>query len=295
MAVNPGTVDTGGIDFATLLELEDRGDGRYRGVCHEGAPMRAFGGHLAAQAFTAAASTVPAGQAPASMHAYFAKAAVPGQPIDYVVELTRDGGSLSTRSVTAHQLGQTVLVLMASFQRPEEGPKRQRRPEGSVVPPEEGDDRARAGQATVRERAVEQHEAAGPDRAGSDPGIGYYSRWMRACRPIGDNAALQAGAVVYMADMVLTGAALQPHRNQSEGAARATSLDHSLWFHSSIRAEQWLLLEAGSPVLEGSRGLAFAHIYSSSGALVATAAQEILARQLGAWQRITVIHRGSGL
>jgi acyl-CoA thioesterase II len=270
------------MDFATLLELEDRGDGRYRGLCHEGAPMRAFGGHLAAQAFTAAASTVPVSQAPASMHAYFAKAAVPGQPVDYVVELTRDGGSLSTRSVTAQQLGQTVLMLMASFQRPEDGPQRQRRPEGSLVPPDEGDHRTAPGRATtVRERAVEQHEAAGLDRDGGDPGIGYCSRWMRACLPIGDNAALQAGAVVYMADMVLTAAALQPHRNQSESAARATSLDHSLWFHGSIRAEQWLLLEASSPVLAGSRGLAFAHIYSTSGALVATAAQEILARQLG--------------
>jgi acyl-CoA thioesterase-2 len=282
MSVNPSTVNSGDIDFATLLKLDDRGDGRYRGLCHEGAPMRAFGGHLAAQAFTAAASTVPVSQVPASMHAYFAKAAVPGQPIDYLVEITRDGGSLSTRSVTAQQLGQTVLVLMASFHRPEDGPKRRRRPEGGLVPPEEVDRSAWPGQATGRERAVEQQEAALPGRPEDDPGIGHHRRWMRACLPIGDNAALQAGAVIYMADMVLTAAALQPHRDQSQGAARSTSLDHSLWFHSAIRAEQWLLIEASSPVLEGSRGLALAHIYSTSGALVATGAQEILARQLGA-------------
>jgi acyl-CoA thioesterase II len=282
MSADPTIVGTGDIDFATLLELEDRGDGRYRGLCHEGAPMRAFGGHLAAQAFTAAAGTVPVSQVPASMHAYFAKAAGPGQPIDYDVEITRDGGSLSTRSVTAKQHGQTVLVLMASFHRPEDGPKRQRLPEGGTTPPAEEDHRARPGQAAVRERAVEQHVLALPDHTDSDPGIGHDRRWMRACLPIGDNAAMQAGAVIYMADMVLTAAALQPYRNQSQGAARSTSLDHSLWFHSAIRAEQWLLLEASSPVLEGSRGLALAHIYSASGALVATAAQEILARQLGA-------------
>ena len=62
---------------------------------------------------------------------------------------------------------------------------------------------------------------------------------------------------------------------------RAASLDHSVWFHSEVRADQWLLLEATSPVLNGSRGLAVAHVYSTSGALVATAAQEVQARQLG--------------
>jgi acyl-CoA thioesterase II len=281
MSVNPAAVNAGDMDFATLLELEDRGDGRYRGRCHEGAPMRAFGGQLAAQAFAAAAGTVPVSQAPASMHAYFAKAAAAGQPIDYVVDMTRDGGSFSTRSVTAQQHGQTVLLLMASFHRPEEGPRRQRRPAGDLTTPDADDQGARPGEPSARLRAVEQHVLALPDPADGDPGIGHHRRWMRARAPIGDNAALQAAAVIYLADMVLTAAALQPHRHPSPGGARATSLDHSLWFHRAIRADQWLLLEASSPVLEGSRGLALAHIYSESGALVATAAQEILARQLG--------------
>ncbi len=81
------------VTFSDLLDLDDLGDGRYRGVCHEGAPARAFGGQVAAQAFTAAAKTAPAGQQPASMHAYFVKTATAGEPVDYVVTVAGDGNT----------------------------------------------------------------------------------------------------------------------------------------------------------------------------------------------------------
>ena len=44
----------------------------------------------------------------------------------------------------------------------------------------------------------------------------------------------------------------------------AASLDHSVWFHSEVRADQWLLLDATSPELNGSRGLAMAPVYGTS-------------------------------
>jgi len=268
------------VTFSDLLALEDEGSGKYRGVCHEGAPMRAFGGQVAAQAFIAAAMSAPPEQSPASMHAYFAKAATAGESIEYVVDVTGDGNSLSTRSVTARQRGRTVLRLMASFCRPEDGPTRRRLPADHSTPPAEDGQGNRPGSRSVRERAVEQLTATS-DSTESDPGFGHFSRWMRARSPIGAEPALQAGAVIYMADMVLARAVLQPHEQRSQGAARVASLDHSVWFHGEIRAEQWLLLEASSPVLTGSRGLALAHVYGESGALVATAAQEVQARQLG--------------
>ncbi len=272
------------VTFSRLLTLDDRGDGRYLGICHEGAPARAFGGQVAAQAFAAAAATAPDQQTPVSLHAYFAKAGTAGEPIEYRVERTGDGHSLSTRSVTAVQRGRTVLLLMASFGRPEEGPARQRTPAALSTPPAEPA-AGPPGQRSVRERAVEVAPASA-DGAGQEPGTGYYARWMRARSAIGDDPALQACAIIYMADMVLARAVLQPHLQEPDGqesrsGARAASLDHSVWFHREIRADEWLLLEATSPVLDGSRGLAFAHIYSESGVLVATAAQEIQARQLG--------------
>ena len=213
------------------------------------------------------------------MHAYFVKTATAGESVDYVVTVAGDGNSVSHRSVTALQRGRTVLLLLASFHRPEDGPARWRTPDGPGAPPaDDASDRTRPG--SVRDLAVEQLAPA-PDGTVSDPGLGRYDRWMRARSAMGDEPALHAGAVIYLADMVLARAVLQPHMQDSDGSARAASLDHSVWFHSEVRADQWLLLEATSPVLNGSRGLAVAHVYSTSGALVATAAQEVQARQLG--------------
>jgi acyl-CoA thioesterase-2 len=267
------------VTFSGLLDLEDHGDGRYRGVCHEGAPARAFGGQVAAQAFTAAAKTAPAAHRPASMHAYFVKAATAGEPVDYVVSVAGEGNSISHRSVTALQRGRTVLLLLASFHRPEDGPARWRTPAAPGTPPPGQGPGDRPGHRSVRELAVEQLPA--PDDSASDSGLGRYARWMRARSPIGDNPAVQAAAAIYLADMVLARAVLQPHVQDSESSARAASLDHSVWFHGEVRTDQWLLLEATSPVLNGSRGLAVAHVYNESGALIATAAQEVQARQLG--------------
>lgn len=271
----------GAIDFATLLDLDTTSDDQYRGWCHQGSPMRAFGGHLAAQGFVAAGTTVPGEYRPASIHAYFASAANSEAPVDYLVTQSRDGRSFTTRSVTAVQRGRTVLILLASFHRPEPGPSRQRRPEPVPAPPAAAPDGARSGRASIMERAIEQYvpSPAGDD---DDPGVGHHRRWMRARLPIGDDPVLQAGALIYMTDMVLPMAAVQPHAERSPGVLPTASLDHAVWFHGTIRAEKWLLLAAHSPVLAGSRGLAIAHVYDETGRLVASAAQDVLARQLDA-------------
>ena len=139
-----------------------------------------------------------------------------------------------------------MLLLLASFHRPEDGPARWRTPAGPSAPP--ADDPGDGPRPTsVRGLAVEQL-APPPDGSASDPGLGRYARWMRARSAIGDEPALHAGAVIYLADMVLARAVLQPHVQDSDGSARAASLDHSVWFHSEVLADQWLLFEATSPV-----------------------------------------------
>ena len=52
------------------------------------------------------------------------------------------------------------------------------------------------------------------------------------------------------------------------------SLDHTLWFHRPFRADEWWLYDQWSPSAHGGRGLAFGHVYTTDGTLVATAAQE---------------------
>jgi len=267
----------GAIDFAALLDLEDRQADGFRGWCHQGSPLRAFGGHLAAQGFMAAARTAPAGQLPASVHLYFASAASTELPVDYLVSETRDGRSFSVRSVTGMQRGRAVLELIAQFHRPEPGPSRQRRPDAVACPPDSCSARP-DGTGSLMERVIEQQPVAAP--AGGDPGEGHSMRWIRARLPVGDDAQLQAAAVIYMTDMVLPMAAAQPHAAQQPGVLPTASLDHAVWFHGVPRAENWQLFAARSPVFAGTRGLAIAHVYDESGALCASAAQDVLVRNL---------------
>ncbi len=62
----------------------------------------------------------------------------------------------------------------------------------------------------------------------------------------------------------------------------AASLDHSMWFHRPFRADEWMLYDQHSPSASGGRGFALGRVFSRSGALVASVAQEGLIRPVGA-------------
>ena len=123
-------------DFVELLRLDDLDLNLFRGWCHAGAPLRAFGGQVAAQALVAAGRTVETGRPVHSLHGYFMRPGDPRRPLVYEVERLRDGHSYSTRRVTAIQRGEAVFTLSASFKRPEESPERQR--EMPLLPGPEG-------------------------------------------------------------------------------------------------------------------------------------------------------------
>jgi acyl-CoA thioesterase-2 len=59
------------------------------------------------------------------------------------------------------------------------------------------------------------------------------------------------------------------------------SLDHAIWFHRDVRADDWLLYAQESPVAAGARGFARGTIFTRSGELVASVAQEGLMRPTG--------------
>ena len=56
-----------------------------------------------------------------SLHSYFLEAGNLAIPIDYNVTEVRNGGSFSTRRVTANQKDKTIFILAASFHKQEEG------------------------------------------------------------------------------------------------------------------------------------------------------------------------------
>jgi acyl-CoA thioesterase-2 len=61
------------------------------------------------------------------------------------------------------------------------------------------------------------------------------------------------------------------------------SIDHAIWFHRDLQIDQWLLYVTESPSASGARGFGRGAIYSRSGMLVASVAQEGLIRPQSRW------------
>ena len=51
------------------------------------------------------------------------------------------------------------------------------------------------------------------------------------------------------------------------------SLDHTIWFHSAFRADEWLLYVLDSSRAQNGRGLSYGKIFDAAGTLVVSVAQ----------------------
>ena len=63
---------------------------------------------------------------------------------------------------------------------------------------------------------------------------------------LGEDIKLHQCVAGYMTDFSLLGVALQPG-GPNYDITFMTSLDHSIWFHNSFRANDWMLYEVFSP------------------------------------------------
>ncbi|MEO0972640.1 MAG: acyl-CoA thioesterase domain-containing protein, partial [Pseudomonadota bacterium] len=104
-----------------LLELEPLEENLFRGQSPDTTVQRVFGGQVIGQAPMAAQNTVGEERPCHSLHAYFLLPGDPTIPIVYHVERLRDGGSFTTRRVSAVQHGRPIFNIAASFQRREDG------------------------------------------------------------------------------------------------------------------------------------------------------------------------------
>ncbi len=95
---------------------------------------RLFGGLVAAQSVVACGTTVEEGHLH-SLHAYFLRPGRHNAPIRFVVDRIRDGRTFTTRRVVAHQAGEAIFNLSASFTRPEPGIEHQD-PMPEATPPQ---------------------------------------------------------------------------------------------------------------------------------------------------------------
>src|SRR5665647_3500085 len=108
-------------ELLSVLDLEELDVNLFRGRSPQSSWQRVFGGQVIGQALVAAVRTVEASRPPHSMHAYFLLPGDPKVPIIYDVDRIRDGGSFTTRRVTARQHGHPIFSMLVSFHVEETG------------------------------------------------------------------------------------------------------------------------------------------------------------------------------
>jgi acyl-CoA thioesterase II len=240
---------------------------------------RVFGGLVAAQALRAATRTVRPDHAPHSLHAYFVRPGRPGVPIDHAVDRTRDGRSFTTRRVDSRQDGEVIFTLSASFHRDEPGPEYELPMATDVPAPEDLDPPGWPFSGSGALTHLELREV-GPTPPEPDGTYRSTRRvWLRA-RDVGADPLMHACALTFMSDLGVVMAARPPRPGTTWDAMMPASLDHAVWFHRPVRADQWLLYDLHALANHGARGMVRGVIHERSGALVASVAQEVLIRPL---------------
>ena len=250
---------------------------------------RVFGGQVLAQCIVAAAATLPPDRLIHSLHGYFLRAGDVAEPIEFGVERLRDGRSFSARRVHAYQKDAPILSLIASFQEEQEGL------EHAEHAPEAPDPEGLPTTAEVlagiehpvaeywsTQRPIDIRHVTDPIYLRPDANGGTIDAqmvWMRTLAPVDADPLLHDAILAFASDYTPFEPILRKQGLSwmTPGLKMAT-IDHAIWWHRHVRADEWLLYVQRSPSASGGRGLTHGQIFDRSGELVATVTQEGMIR-----------------
>jgi acyl-CoA thioesterase II len=265
------------------LELEPRGDGRFRaGNFDTGLGGVVFGGQLLGQTIVAAATADP-GKEIKSVHTVFARGGALDQPLDIEVEPMHVGRALASATVTIRQgdrLCTRSLVLLSAVE--PDLIRHDADPPGVGTP-----DRAapsRGGEGFWELRVVDGVDISDPDAVGPAE-LFVWSRFPGAEAGGATGQALLA----YATDGFLIGTAMRPHagvgQSMSHVSISTSVLSHTLTFHEPVDPGAWHLLAHESPYAGRGRTYGRAHVFTEDGRLVASFVQDNMVRDMPEGQR----------
>jgi len=281
-------------ELIALLNLDKLDNHTFSGTSVTIGSAIVFGGQVLAQAINAAYRTVPENRFLHSLHSYFLEAGDLTLPIQYKVDEMRNGGSFSTRRVTASQNQKTIFILAASFHKKEKGFEHQTQMESNLKQPEEllswVDMVDKFGAVLPKsiksflsiKRPVDFKpvEVKNPLKPENKKPVEHI--WFKLKGDIPEmDTALKHQILTYISDYNVLNAAFNPNGKEYSFANTMTaSLDHSMWFFRDFDFNDWMLFSAESPNTFGARGLVKGNIFTREGKLVASFSQEGLMRPI---------------
>jgi acyl-CoA thioesterase-2 len=279
-------------ELIALLDLENIGKNTFSGNSYTIGSPHVFGGQVLAQAVNAAYKTILETRFLHSLHGYFLEAGDLTIPIHYKVEEMRNGGSFSTRRVTAIQKEKSIFILAASFHIKEDGFEHQTNFDPNIKQPEEllswDDMLAQFGDFLPKstkeflsvKRPIEFKPVRVPNPLDPKDLPATEEVWFRLKGEKKDlNYRTKQEILTYISDYNVLNAAFNPNGSKFSFAnTQSASLDHSMWFFRDFEFDDWMLFSAASPNAFGARGLAKGNIFTRDGKLVASFAQEGLLR-----------------
>ncbi|GAA0829925.1 MULTISPECIES: acyl-CoA thioesterase [Marinomonas] len=272
-----------------LLKLERLSETKFIGRSQDLGFPKVFGGQVVGQSLSAATQTVEA-RHPHSLHCYFLRPGDSNHPIEYDVEIVRDGGSFSVRRVTASQFGKSILVMTISFQIEERGFDHQDampnvpgpesfKSELTLYQEHANEIPQKVRELFTADRPIEYRIVENQNPFRPRPGIAKRHMWIRSVDKLPDEPLVHQSMLAYTTDYGFLETALMPHGvSIGNPYLNIASLDHAMWFHREFRLDEWLLYVADSPSASQSRGFVRGQIFNQSGQLVASTAQEGLIR-----------------
>ncbi|WP_040160920.1 acyl-CoA thioesterase [Nigerium massiliense] len=275
-------------ELVDLLDLEQISADRFRGQHPNTTMQRTFGGQVLAQALSAMYDTVDDGRICHSLSGYFVRPGSTHAPLEYQVQRVRDGGSFSTRRVVCSQNGQDLCMTSASFKAPEDGLEHAVQAFEPPAPPEMCPSLMDV-LAVRSSRVVEEWERewaaldvryadsslTNPTEQGASPRLLV---WVKTAGRLGDEPRAHQQMLAYASDLTILSVSTLTHPvNFLSPKMQAATINHSMWFHRPIRADEWVLYEQSSPSASNGLGLSQGRLYAGN-ILGASCAQEGLIR-----------------
>jgi acyl-CoA thioesterase-2 len=274
-------------DLVSVLDLKQLSETEFEGKTQWMPQGRVFGGQVLAQSLTAAIRTVPEGRKVHSLHSYFLRPGDIEKNVTLSVEILRDGRSFSARRVQALQDGKPILSMIASFQLESSGLRH------SDQMPDAGDPDSLPSASDllsmIDHPATNYWSKARPfdlrhvgDAVYLKPARNRQSSqlvWFKAISELPSDPLIHTAALAYASDYTILETILRNHNlSWAHPGLSAASLDHAIWFHEVPNLNDWHLYAQHSPAAGGGRGLSQGKIFSKTGRLIATIAQEGMIR-----------------